>query len=217
MCQKRKLSFNLLNFGSPRTISLFLVLLLGLSPLAALPWRAVSKLELKDQVELKSDPMESLHNSSLVNSNEVSNQVSNPTQLEKNLLKNVDSLLETTSTSQNEVRSDLEQQIYIAGLLSKDNMELTAAYAEKCDDFDLVSLKNNKLEKELYGPKFITEAMGTYNLQTGFGVGASIGIKSGHGAIIKAGATVPLQTVMNPPQLANLDNYTFQTSIGWEW
>lgn len=220
MCQKlrkRKISFNLLSSGSPRIISLSLVLLLGLSPLAALPWRAVNKMDLKDQVESRSDLMEISPTNSLQNSSEVNNQLSSPTQQEKNLLKTVDGLLESTSTNLTQTDFDIKEQIYLTTVLAKDNMQLTEDYAAKADEYNKVLKQKQDLEKKLYSPKVLTEVLGTYNLETGFGVGASIGVKAGHGAIIKAGATVPLQTIMNPPQLSNLNNYTFQASMGWEW
>lgn len=221
MCQKklrkRKISFNSLNFGSQLIISLLVVLFLGLFPLAALPWRAVSKLELKDQVESKSSIMESSQQNSLQNSSEVKSRVYDPMQAKRQVLQNVDELLVNTSISQIQSDADLNQQIFLTQLLYDDKVKMDKAYAEKAVQYDEAAVRNQQLEKELYGPKFITEVSGLYNLETGFGVGAAMGLKVGHGGTIKGGASVPLETLMNPGEIADLNNYTFQATLGWEW
>lgn len=216
--QKEKKAFGKsLNYGLRLITSLLVVSFWALSPLVALPWRAVNKIELKNQIQTESNYTKSSQGNSLKNSEQVKTQLLNPQSKAEKVLIDVDSLLENTFKELTETSIELENQKKITVLLESENTKIHQELKTTIDNKNDLVIENRKLDKECYGTKLITQISGLYNLKTGFGVEGAIGLRMGPGAIIMGGVSVPLSVTMNPPQLMNLENYTFKATLGWEW
>lgn len=208
---------NSLSFGSRLIISSLVVSFLALSPLAALPWRTVNKMELKTQIQQDSKATKSYQTESLKSSEEVKTQQVSQQEKAENVLKNVDDSLESILKSLVKTEAELDHQISLTKILQDDNLEVHSSLQKVSEEKNLLVNENLKLKQEAYGTKLITEVSALYNLQTGFGIEGAIGFRFGPGAILKGGVSVPIATVMNPPQLVNINNYTFKATLGWEW
>lgn len=201
------------NYGFKLIISLLVASFLGLSPLLALPWRSVNRLNLT----MDTSSTKTSQETSSLSSNEVKMKQEMGSELAKTALKDVDISLASTLMKLSDAENELEHAQNVTKILEADNIKTNETLKKVNSENSELKIDNIKLKEEAYGTKLLTKVTGTYNRVDGFGVGGSLGLKFGRGLMLEGGATVPLSIISNPPELMDYKNYTFEASLGWEW
>ena len=103
-----------------------------------------------------------------------------------------------------------ENALYISGL----EVDLETFKGQAQD----LEIKNATLEQKLDNKKSFKFAMvgANYNLDDGYGISFDTGVKFDNGLMTSVGISLPLDNI-NPVGALDINNYSFNTKIGFAW